>query len=948
VGKTIRRTGAGARRAGTPTGLRATLVCGCLAALLPLSGALAAQGSSTSVASEDNNSSTELETVVVTGSLIPQSKLEQATPLTVITAEDMQARGFTSVADALQQTSFATGAIQNGQFSGGFTQGAQTLSLFGLSPSYTKYLIDGRPMSDYPALYNGTDNFVSISGVPIELVDHIDVLPGGQSSIYGSDAIAGVINIVLKKKLDGPLVDIRYGWTQDGGGTERRFAVADGFNAGSFNLMGGIQYEKTDPIWGYQRDLTNKYFTQGTSPQTAERDYLVYGLFGASNGDDYYFNDPANCANTAAEFGHTTHEYSRPGHGSYCGTTTAGYYTIGNGDESTQLYLHSTEDINDNVQIYADVLLSHDVVRFNTGPYYFGTDIDSSSPFYYYEDPNLGGDLINYQHIFSPEEAGGLDNTTDKNTTNAWRATLGVQGAIGSSHWTYDLDMTYTEQKLTEHAHQLFTSAIESFFAPLFGPQLGFDPTEASYIYSPNYAPFYKPVTPAQYASFSGYADSYSHTEDSMLRAQLTDTALFPLPGGDAKLALLGETGAQGWVYAPDPRYLDGETYGYVATPGSGHRSRYAFTTELKLPVVKMLTVDASGRYDDYRVAGGNVDKFTYNLGLEFRPIERFLLRGRYGTAFKAPTLADEFQGLSGSFTQLTDYYSCAKGGYSGNNLGNCPQFLNYISTTTSGNTQLKPVTAKVWDFGAVWSPLDRMSISFDFMHWGISNEVLAQNPDLLLKTESLCRLGTYDISSPMCVAALAQVTRDTNGVLLNVFTPKINIADETDNAVILGANYRLNVGRWGEFELEASWSDLLKHTYQQDPQDPTINLLNDAIQSQDFKTKANVSLTWTVGPFSATGYVNRYGRSPNYLASVDGYGTPGAGDLSPWTITNLSARYQILKGLELSLAVDNVFNSMPPVDHSYPGTELQPYDEFDYNVYGRMYFLEANYKFGK
>ena len=152
----------------------------------------------------------EISTVTVTGSLIPQrTDIETAAPITVISAEDLQVRGFTSVADAVQQASFSNGAVQGAQFSGGFTQGAKTLSLFGLSPSYVKYLIDGRPMIDYPALYNGTDIITSISGIPMELVEHIDILPGGQSSIYGSDAIAGVVNIVMKKKIDGTTLQCR-------------------------------------------------------------------------------------------------------------------------------------------------------------------------------------------------------------------------------------------------------------------------------------------------------------------------------------------------------------------------------------------------------------------------------------------------------------------------------------------------------------------------------------------------------------------------------------------------------------------------------------------------------------------------------------------------------------------------------------------------------------------
>ena len=435
-----------------------------------------------------NKKGDQLEEVVVTGSLIPQLRAETSTPVTVITADDIQIKGFASVSDALQHTSFATGAIQGAQYTGGFTQGAQTLSLFGLSPSYTKYLIDGRPIADYPALYNGTDIITSISGIPTVMVDHIDILPGGQSSIYGSDAIAGVVNITLKKKMDGPEADLRYGWTKDGGGTQKRIALADGFSFGSVSVVVGGQYEKVDPIWGYQRNLTKNYFAGGTSPQTAERDWLVSGLNGQANGDLYYFLDPANCANVASQFANSVVKQQRPGRGTFCGTTKAGYYTLNNGTESSQVFLHASDDVNDHIQIFSDVLLDHDVTRFGSGSPFFSTADDSSGPYNYFADPNVlgggspagapggpapnvpGGDLLNLQRIFSPEETGNLASQMNKNTINSIRATVGIQGALGSSDWKYTVDMTYTENKLTEAIFLAFTDAINKFFAPIFGP----------------------------------------------------------------------------------------------------------------------------------------------------------------------------------------------------------------------------------------------------------------------------------------------------------------------------------------------------------------------------------------------------------------------------------------------------------------------------------------------
>ena len=161
----------------------------------------------------------ELDKVTVTGSLIPQTQVETFVPVTIISAEDIQARGFSNVAEVLQKSSFATGGVQNNQSSASFTQGAETLSLFGLSASYVKYLIDGRPMANYPALYNGSDVFNNISGIPVELVERIEILPGGQSSLYGSDAIAGVVNIILKKSVDGSVLSARLGGYDEGGGS---------------------------------------------------------------------------------------------------------------------------------------------------------------------------------------------------------------------------------------------------------------------------------------------------------------------------------------------------------------------------------------------------------------------------------------------------------------------------------------------------------------------------------------------------------------------------------------------------------------------------------------------------------------------------------------------------------------------------------------------------------
>jgi outer membrane receptor protein involved in Fe transport len=896
----------------------------------------------------------KLEAITVTGSLIPQSQVETATPVITITADDMKARGFATVADALQQSSFATGGVQGAQFSAGFTPGAQTLSMFGMPVGFTKYLIDGRPMGSFPALYNGSDTFNNLSGIPIQMVDHIDILPGGQSSLYGSDAISGVINIVLKKKLDAPVLDVRYGFDQGGGGASRRISLADSFHFGRFNVLAGVQYEKDDPVWGYDRRLTEQYYRGGTSPAVASRDYLVNsGTTGA-----YLFEDPNNCANVTGQFAGTEGRQHRANSGDYCGSVyTPGYATYANGSENAQLYTHATFDASDSVQLYGDLLYNYDETRYTSGPSYtwWGTSVDYG----YIYDPRLD-DFVNLQRAFAPEDigAGGYKSIMNKDVENAYMLTLGAKGSLGEN-WDWDLGFTHSDDKLIQRDFARWAGPMDAYFERnVLGPDLGPDPYGFGYeTYQPNYAAFYTPMSPADFASFTGYTTSHSKTWDNMLRGQLTNASLFALPGGDAGVAVVLEGGNQGWSYQPDARLLDGEVWGTSAVQGAGHRSRYAGTVEFRAPLFSMLTLDASGRYDNYKVAGKNVDKATYNLGLEFRPFDTLLLRAKYGTAFKAPTLSDQFQGLSGYYSFVTDYYNCAVLGYRGGNVANCPSQYSdrqYFGQQ-SGNAGLKPLTAKVWSYGFVWSPLERLSLSVDYLYWRIKGEVQTQSADTLANQDMLCRLGQYDINSATCQAAESQITREagvntdgTIGGIDSIYTSKINASKETVASLIADARYAVGIGHYGRLSFDLSYTDMLKHDYKQFAGDTSVNLLTDPTWSTDFKSKANASLTWDVGRWSSTLYVSRYGSTPNYIATQNGYDYPGAGRLRPWIRYNGSVSYSPADNFQLSLMVNNIFNKMPPPDRSYPGTTGQPYNTDNYDVYGRVYYLQATYKFGK
>ena len=141
-----------------------------------------------------------MEQVTVTGSLIPQQKVDGVAPEITLSAQDIEDQGFRNVYDAIRNLPIANGSVQDAQFTGGFTPGASEISLFGLDPSFTLTLLIGRPLEDYPLAFNGASDITDLANIPLGLIDHIDVLTGAASSIYGSSAVAGVVNIVAERQ----------------------------------------------------------------------------------------------------------------------------------------------------------------------------------------------------------------------------------------------------------------------------------------------------------------------------------------------------------------------------------------------------------------------------------------------------------------------------------------------------------------------------------------------------------------------------------------------------------------------------------------------------------------------------------------------------------------------------------------------------------------------------
>lgn len=911
-----------------------------------------AQSANDATQDEVTKKESRLETVTVTGSLIPRSQIETASPIITISSQDLQTHGYRNVYDALKTMPVATGSVQDSQIAnlGSFTPGATTVSLFGLDPGFTLILLNGHPLADYPLPYNGAQNITDLSNIPVEMVDHIDILTGAQSSIYGSSAIAGVVNIILKKNLDGMDVSFRGGGHGDGGGGNERLQISGGKSWGNLSLAYSVSLENQDPILIRQSFWKDR--TANPLGTVAGRDFLQVEPFSGQ----YFDPGAAACAPTSGLFGGTVHYTERPNSGFYCGSNyDYGNTTLLNGSKAANGYVNLTYRLNDNAEVYAEVLASVTKQKLNDGPpfwSYFNQDlVQSANTFSGVFWDNSRQDYESIQRYIAPEEMGSADANDEKIYTRQYDVNVGMRGEF-SAGWSYDLYYNRSQINTRDSEPWPLTTPLNNYY---LGAQQGIDPYGYGFpAYTPNLANFYKPLTPAQFAQFTDPIQSSSVSWEQDLHLTVTNTELFHLPAGSVGLAGIVEVGNQAFNNPVDPRLLAGDFNNRTGTQGAGSRNRYAIGGEMTIPVFSTLTADVSARYDSYDFAGRTDGKATYKAGLEYRPIDTLLLRANYATAFRAPDMLYVFQGSSGFFTTGNDYFLCRQQGFTQDNLSTCPQANESLFSFYHGSKDLKDITAKSYGYGVVWSPSAKFDIKLDYTHISISNEVETQTPDQLLQTEANCRLGTsfggqaFDINSALCQNALSQVARYPDdfpfalaaGQLQNVTTFPVNIADEHLDGVQANATYRMDWGRFGNMALSGQYYIELNHEQRLDPGDPFIDLLHN-FNSYELKSKTSASASWAIDKWTATVFGTLYGKTINFAGTA----TNGR-----WAQFNTSLQYDFGDNASILLSVNNVFNRQPPLDFEStgPSSALPPpyYNPLVYNGLGRLYWLEYKFHF--
>ncbi|WP_297803895.1 TonB-dependent receptor [uncultured Brevundimonas sp.] len=877
---------------------------------------------------------TSVGDIVVIGSRIPrQIDKEGPAPVSVITSEDILRNGYQSVPDLLRAVTQNGGETQSQQsFSGAsFTPGAQQVDLRGLGPNHTLVLVNGRRIADFPLPFQGQSNFTDVSNLPVGLIERVEVLSGSASAVYGSDAIAGVVNFILKKSADGIRFDFRQGLTEDGGGDSQRLTVSGGLTRDRFHGVFGAELLRQKPLWAYDRDIQDSTKDSPTNT-TARRAYLRFDEY-----DDYLDPGQAVCDALGDQNGGTTYYANRPRYGYFCGSDEAiGYGTILSDRKAINTYASMGYTLSDRAELFLDLQYSHSELKlFRDVQSWLYQDANGSEDGLFF-NANTGS-LEGWQRQFSPEEMGGLARGFTRNRSDSFTITPGIKGTFGEGDvWGYEIALNHSEYRSKVSFPQVIAAKANAFF---LGPQLGVDADSGYAIFAPDVSRLYTPLTPQEYASITADSVYNPRSRSTNLSATITNSELFQLPAGPVGFAAVVEGGKQSYELNTDPNALIPYYYGLVDSDGEGDRNHLGAGFEVRAPLLSNLEVNAAGRYDRYSFADNDVGEFTYNLGLEYRPHRTVLLRAAYGTGFRAPDLHYVFSGPGNTHPSATDYYRCATE-EPDEDIGDCSFDGQGIVAYRNGNRDLDPETSKSFNAGIVWQPTRNISLSLDYFNVELTNQVRDMNIDTILRNEAACRTGGMDASSPTCVDAVARVNRQATGPLagslIGVSTNPINIAQETTSGFDVAARWRVPTERAGDFTFSASYTYVDEHDFQQYPGDPVIDKL--AYDSGYYipREKGTASVSWAFNKLTATLQGQYLGELPNYYE--DAY-------IEDSWMFNASAQYDLTDHVRLSLTVNNLFDEGPVKDETYSAYPY--YDISWFDSVGRSYYLQLTYKLG-
>ncbi|TXH66001.1 MAG: TonB-dependent receptor [Lysobacteraceae bacterium] len=940
----------GLRRSQLTSAILATL-------LIPLACVALAQDSDEDTQEQTQASEqeqTELDKIEVVGSRIKRAEVEGPSPVTIISTEQLQKEGFVTVSEALETITQNAGSTQNELNSaGGFTPNGSPINLRGLGAGRTLLLINGRRAADYPFPYNGQSNFQNFGNIPTAAVERVEILSGGASAIYGSDAVAGVINVVLKRNYEGDVFKLRAGTTTTGGGDYSDLQWVGGKTGDNWSLTYAVEHYTDEPIYAYQRDFMDSREDNPLPP-------AVVGIqpvgtvrilrTGLPAGSVNIITQPAGtCERFFGEFVTWNFRGVLNGNPFNQGTTCGyfkdvGYQSITNGNNDLSGYLYGTWQFNNGMEAWASLMGYHSKskltggLEFIGGPHIDGTGTVAT---FFATNPTINGN-VQVQRIFTPQEVGGIENTLQKFDEKSLDLAFGLRGTF-AERFDWDLTLGRADYRATRTRPRLDGSAMTDFF---FGPRLN---TTGTPRYLINLDRYYRPITPAEYWSMASIlkyeADSWVNQGQFVLSGDL-----FDLPAGPIGFAAVAEVTQQGYDLNSPAGILptNRTVYNLTGTNGGGDRDRYAIGAELSIPVLDSLKMSLAGRFDKYDDITNVDDARTWAAGLEWRPFDSLLVRGNYSTSFKAPDMHFVYNEGSGSFGNALDTYRCLfTGGTPG--AANCATttFIYSMFATSRGEPTLEEETGKSLTYGFVWDIMDDLSLSVDYYDIELEGAVTTLSSAFILDAEGGCRTGLTRTRQPypfapdsaFCQEIISRVTRtpapgEPTDRVTNIRSGPVNQAFQRVAGIDAKAQYRLDTERFGDFGFQIEWSHTLNSELQSFATDPVQKDWRDDPGNFDFRSRIRASMSWQKGDWRTNLFMSRYGSVPNWQETDR---------TSPYFLWNANIGKKITDKATVTLFVNNIFNTYHPQDD---GFNSYPYFWRAFSPVGREVSAQFEYKF--
>jgi iron complex outermembrane recepter protein len=929
----------------------------------------------TAIAQEQQTGAESMDEVIVTGSRIRRVDAESASPVLTIDAAQIEKSGVTSTGDLLQRLPTISGAATNPAVNNGGGFGEANVELRGLDARRTLVLLNGRRLG-----LVGASDATDINLLPVNLIERVDVLKEGAGAIYGSDAIAGVVNFITRKDIDGAELTATYGETGEKDGKSKGVNLVWGTSGDKFHFTLNGNYTQQDAVsagdrefskfalylysgsiqkGGSSRTPTGRIFlpagTPGIDPAIAACGSVtrVAGAAGSSQGDyrcfagapDRYNYQPWNLVMTPQERG--------------------------------SIFANFDYEINDAVTMYAELLYSRTSSGFQIAPLPFDAVADdvvvSADSMYNPFGIDFGGILTGNPNLLVRLEALGTRHSST--ASDAKVAKLGLKGGLFGTEWNWDLMVGYSRLDQTASVSgYLYQPALTNAFGPSFSdagvPTCGtpLNPIPVSQCTPVN---IFNLGDPAQVTALgtisSGYDTDRQYTSK---QASLSfDGKVFSMPAGDALASVEFDYLQQRGVFNVDylitaqpPLYLNcllaQET---CSGPSSGEYDSKDVSVELFIPLLKdlpgvhALNITLGSRYSDYSLFGTTTNS---TIKLEYRPVKDLLVRATYAEVFRAPTILDISAAPTNNSSTFTDpCVGLTEAQVTANpNLalacvgvvrdGTFTQPNGQVTGLLTSNPELDPETGDVTTFGLVWQPsfANSLSVNVDFWKYKIEDTITQLDTNFAM---TQCVATGASASFNFCDLVHRFTSGATAGQVFVFEQPTFNLGSLKTDGVDVGARYSLRETAAGTFNFQLDWTHTNSYDNVPSPGAAVVEVAGtfDRQFGNYAKDRAVATVGWNMAKFDAQ-------LTARYIAGIQLLHPDGANpdpnpplDIPAFTYLDLYFGYSISDSIKVSLSAQNLADKQAPLLYQNNVTNANT-DVNTYDTIGRRYSVTANYKF--